>query len=108
MAGVIWVGSGVYMYRGHSPFFKGGVNRLLEIHEARKPQMPLPNEALTYTQGLSREVDATYEAYRAGELNGDVRLYSAFRAQARNVIWRVAGPFVPESFFTLGHRSASE
>jgi RNA polymerase sigma factor (sigma-70 family) len=80
------VGGGVYIHRG-ALFSKGEVNRLLEIHKARKPQMPLPNEAQTYTQGLSREVDATYKAYRAGELNGDVRLYSAFRAQARNVIW---------------------
>jgi DNA-directed RNA polymerase specialized sigma24 family protein len=47
----------------------------------------MANENPTYTQGLSREVDAAYEAYRAGELNGDVRLYRAFRAQARNVIW---------------------
>ena len=49
--------------------------------------MPNPHEGETYTQGLSRAIDAAYELYRAGEPNGDTRLYEAFRAQARNVIW---------------------
>jgi RNA polymerase sigma factor (sigma-70 family) len=49
--------------------------------------VPNPHEGDTYTQELSRAIDAAYELYRAGEPNGDKKLYDAFRKQARNVIW---------------------
>lgn len=49
--------------------------------------MALSKEDLTYTQRLSRAIDAAFIAYKAGEPNGDTRLYGALRAQARNVIW---------------------
>lgn len=49
--------------------------------------MPKPHEYDTYTQELSHAIDGAYELFRAGEPNGDMRLYEAFRKQARNVIW---------------------
>lgn len=48
----------------------------------------MANGEESYTQRLSREIDAAYEAYRPGEPEADTRLYEAFREQARNVIWQ--------------------
>ena len=50
-------------------------------------QTPLPKEGRTRTQRLSRTIDAVYEGYRPGEPDAETRLYEAFRAQARNVVW---------------------
>jgi RNA polymerase sigma factor (sigma-70 family) len=47
--------------------------------------MPLSEEDLNYTQRLSREIDAAYEARKAGDQNGDERLYKALQAQAHNI-----------------------
>jgi DNA-directed RNA polymerase specialized sigma24 family protein len=49
----------------------------------------LPNELDkdTHTVQLSRKIDAAYKAYKAAGPNSEARLYEAFRAQARNVIW---------------------
>src|SRR5271155_2504509 len=50
--------------------------------------MPAPDrETETYTQRLSREIDAACEDYRAGEPEGEERLYQALKTQAANVVW---------------------
>lgn len=62
--------------------------------------MPQPqDENATYTRQLSRKIDAAYEAYRAGEPDGDAQLYEAFRAQARNICTYHLGP----NYRTLEH-----
>ncbi len=40
----------------------------------------------TYTQALSHEIDAAYEAYTAGEPQSSERLYIALKAQASNIL----------------------
>lgn len=70
---------------GTRPFSKGEVNRLLEIHEARKPQMLLLEEERTHTQRLSAAIDEAYQRYALGEPDAESNLYKAFRAQAQNV-----------------------
>jgi RNA polymerase sigma factor (sigma-70 family) len=48
----------------------------------------MPNsheENRTYTQRLSRYIDAAYEAYKANEPDSEERLLAAFLAQARNI-----------------------
>ena len=48
--------------------------------------MPKPhNENRTYTGQLSREINAAYEAYKAGAPDGSDRLLKAFVVQARNI-----------------------
>jgi RNA polymerase sigma factor (sigma-70 family) len=43
------------------------------------------NENRTYTRKLSREINAAYEAYKAGAPDGGDRLLRAFVARARNI-----------------------
>ena len=63
-------------------------SRAKTSHEAETSICPLPDfETGTHTQGLSRDIDAAYEDYRAGEPEGEDRLYQAFKAQAANVLW---------------------
>ena len=45
-----------------------------------------PNSDDTYTQQLSRNIDAAYEGYSIGAPDGEEVLYRAFRAQAANVV----------------------
>lgn len=48
--------------------------------------MPNPhNEDRTYTRKLSRDIDAAYEAYKAGAPGAEERLLRAFVEQARNI-----------------------
>jgi RNA polymerase sigma factor (sigma-70 family) len=45
----------------------------------------MANGKESYTQRLSREIDAAYEAYKAAEPESEDRPHRAFTAQARNV-----------------------
>jgi RNA polymerase sigma factor (sigma-70 family) len=41
----------------------------------------------TFTGKLSREIDAAYDAYKAGEPLASDRLHKALSEQARNIVW---------------------
>lgn len=72
-------------------------NRVRVIVVFGPTQLPNPREADTHTQQLSREIDAAYEARKAGEPNNDERLYRAFLDQARNVArYRVDWSHLPQ------------
>jgi RNA polymerase sigma factor (sigma-70 family) len=45
----------------------------------------MSKDETSYTQRLSRDIDAAYEAFKAGEPDNEGRIHRAFTAQARNV-----------------------
>ena len=46
----------------------------------------MSNTEASYTAQLSREIDAAYTAYKAGEAGTEEKLYEAFHAQAGNIL----------------------
>ena len=68
------------------------------------------NDNSTYTRRLSRKIDAAYKAYVAGKPLADRQLFSAFRDQARNVLWypyqltdeHLAAEIAGQAFMALG------
>jgi RNA polymerase sigma factor (sigma-70 family) len=59
----------------------------------------------SYTQRLSREIDAAHEAYKAGAPASDIGLYEAFLAQARNVVWQRLGRSDGSLEYDIAHRA---
>jgi RNA polymerase sigma-70 factor, ECF subfamily len=59
----------------------------------------------SYTQRLSREIDAAYEAYKADEPDSEERLLEAFRVQARNVIVYRLQSDDPTLEYQISHRA---
>jgi RNA polymerase sigma-70 factor, ECF subfamily len=51
----------------------------------------MPHGKHSYTQKLSRDIDAAYEIYTSGDPDSEKTLYNAFRAQAHNI-----GSYTPE------------
>jgi RNA polymerase sigma factor (sigma-70 family) len=50
----------------------------------------------TYTRRLSREIDAAYEAYKAGKPGADIVLHAAFRALADHILRQRFRPDAPD------------
>lgn len=49
------------------------------------------NTLSTYTQRLSRGIDAAYDAYDAHQPDAETRLYDALLTQAQNIVWHGFG-----------------
>jgi len=69
--------------------------------------MPNPhNEKRTYTRKLSREINAAYEAYKAGVPDGWDRLFRAFVAAARNIaLFRLGEMYDGTVVYDAAHRA---
>jgi RNA polymerase sigma factor (sigma-70 family) len=58
-----------------------------------------------YTQALSREIDAAYEAYTALEPQSSERLYRALKAQASNILYHCLGGYDEHLERHITHRA---
>jgi RNA polymerase sigma factor (sigma-70 family) len=63
------------------------------------------NKRETYSQALSREIDAAYEAYTAGEPQSSERLYRALKAQASNIVYHRLGRYDEHLGRQITHRA---
>lgn len=59
----------------------------------------------TYTQALSQEIDAAFEAYTAGEPQSSERLYRALKAQASNILYHRLGRYDEHLERHITHRA---
>jgi DNA-directed RNA polymerase specialized sigma24 family protein len=56
------------------------------VEKLQESQQEKVSDSGTYTQKLSRRIDAAYDAYKARENNSEELLYGALLAQANNIV----------------------